>query len=123
MSLQGGFSAIICDSMNQLLHIIGSGEGSRSLNYLIIPTDLIVPASAVMREKSKRCSKARGSHGVHSGENVGDRIGSFSVCCFLSSEGPETPRVMKDEVVISSPREMLTLLASQEGHRLSSDPL
>lgn len=64
MSLQGGFSAIICDSMNQLLHIIGSGEGSRSLNYLIIPTDLIVPASAVMREKSKRCTGfARGSLG------------------------------------------------------------
>lgn len=63
MSLQGGFSAIICDSMNQLLHIIGSGEGSRYFNYLIIPTDLIVPASVVRREKSKQCSKARGSLG------------------------------------------------------------
>lgn len=61
--------------------------------------------------------------GFTRGENVGDRIGSFSVCCFLSSEGPETPRVMKDGVAISSSREMLSLLASQEGHRLSSDPL
>lgn len=119
MSLQGSFSAIICDSMSQLLHIIGLGEGSRYFNYLIIPTDLIVPASVVMREKSKRCSKARGSLG----ENVGDRIGSFSVCCFLSSKGPEAPRVMKDGVVIPSPCEMLSLLASLEGHRLSPDAL
>lgn len=111
--LQGGFSAIICDSMNQLLHIIGSGEGSRYFNYLIIPTDLTVPASVVMREKSQGSLR----------ENVGDRIGSFPVCCFLSSEGPETPRVMKDGAAISSPREMLSLLASQEGHRLSPDPL
>lgn len=37
--------------------------------------------------------------GFTRGENVGDRIGSFSVCCFLSSEGPETPRVMKDGVL------------------------
>lgn len=87
MSLQGRFSAIICDSMNQLLHIIGSGEGSRYFNYLIIPTDLIVPASVVMREKRKQCSKAGGSLG----QNVGDGIGSFPVCCFLSSEGPESP--------------------------------
>lgn len=82
MSSQGGFSAIICDSMNQLLHIIGSGEGSRYFNYLIIPTDLIVPASVVMRKKAQ----------ASLGENVGDRIGGFPVHCFLSSKGPETPQ-------------------------------
>lgn len=53
MSSQGGFSAIICDSMNQLLHIIGSGEGSGYFNYLIIPTDLIVPAGVVVRKKAQ----------------------------------------------------------------------
>lgn len=112
MSLQGGFSAIICDSMNQLLHIIRSGEGSRYFNYLIIPTDLIVPASVVVRKK------AQGSLG----ENVGGRIGGFPVCCFLSSEGPETPKVMKDDLAISSPRETSACWL-QERHRLSPAPL
>lgn len=110
MSSQSGFSAVICDSMNQLLHIIGSGEGSGYFNYLIIPTDLIVPASVVVRKK------AQGSLGG----NVGDRIGGFPV--LLSSEGPETPRVMKDGAVISSPRETSACWL-QERHRLSPAPL
>lgn len=67
MSRRGGFSAIICDSMKQLLRVISWGGGY--VNYLIIPIDLIAPASVVTREKSKRCSKGRGSLGEN--EQIG----------------------------------------------------
>lgn len=52
VSLPGGFSDIVSDSMNQLLHIIS--WGSRYFNCLIIPTDLMAPASDVMRETSEQ---------------------------------------------------------------------
>lgn len=54
----GGFSAIACDSMNRLLHIISWGSGY--FNYPIIPTDLMASASVVMKEMSEQCSKGKG---------------------------------------------------------------
>lgn len=67
MSSPGGFSAIVCDSMNQLLHIIS--WGSRYFNYPIIPTDPVPLASVVMGETSKQCSKGRSS--LRENEEIG----------------------------------------------------
>lgn len=68
LCLPGGFSDIVCDSMNHLLHIIS--WGSRYFNYPIIPTDLMAPASDVMRETSSL--------------RENEKIGSFVSPCVTS---------------------------------------
>lgn len=118
MSLPGGFSAFVCDSMNQLLQILISW-GGRYFNYKVIPTDLVAPASAVMRETNKQCSKGKGSLG----EN--EEMGSFvsSLVQLLMVRGSRDSREMKDRIAICTPCEPLSLLASWEGPRLLPGPL
>lgn len=102
--------------MNQLLHIIS--WGSRYFNYPIIPTDPVPPASVVMGETTKQCSKGR----VHSGK-MRRYVSLFPLVRLPIVRGSRDPREVIDGIALSTPCEPLSLLASWEGTRLFPGPL